>query len=79
MRRYFFPIHGEHGTADDTVGVVLSDHDAAMLRAVTICAEIGCSGGFHLGSAIGVREERGATTGRVTVIVATAIPEGRDA
>jgi len=78
MRRYFFQIHGERGTEDDPVGVFLSDHGAAMLRAVTMCAEIGCSGGFHLGFAVSVWDERGTVIGRVSVVVAATSPERRD-
>lgn len=78
MRRYFFQIHGERGTDDDPVGVVLSDHSAAMLRAVTMCAEIGCSGSFYLGFAVSVRDDQGAAIGRVSIVVATAGSERRD-
>lgn len=78
MRRYFFQIHSERGTDDDPVGVVLSDHSAAMLRAVTMCAEIGFSGGFYLGFAISVWDEHGAAIGRVSVMT-TTIPDRHDA
>lgn len=77
MQRYFFQIHGERGTDDDPVGVVLSGPSAAMLRAVTMCAEIGCSGGFYLGFAVSVRDERGAMIGRVSVVMTTAASEYR--
>lgn len=79
MRRYFFQIQSERGTDDDPVGVVLSDHGAAMLRAVTMSAEIGVNGGFYLGFAINVWDERGATIGRVSVVMATASPQRHDA
>ena len=79
MRRYFFQIHGEHGTDEDPTGIALSDESAAMLHAVAICAEIGCSGGFFLGFAVSVRNEHGAAIGRVSVVVATAPSERRDA
>ncbi|MEL3888719.1 hypothetical protein V6B08_00500 [Ferrovibrio sp. MS7] len=78
MQRYFFQIHGGHGTDDDPVGVVLSGPSAAMLRAVTMCAEIGCSGGFYLGFAVSVRDERGNVIGRVSVILAAVTPEYSD-
>lgn len=79
MRRYFFQIHGERGTDADPGGIALSGHRAAMLHAITMCAEIGCSSGFHLGFAVCVRDEHGAEIGRVSVVVATAILERRDA
>jgi hypothetical protein len=79
MGRYFFQIHGQHGTDEDPIGIALSDNSAAMLRAVTMCAEIGCSGGFYLGFAVSVRNEYGAAIGRVSVVVATAALECRDA
>lgn len=75
MQRYFFQIHGGRGTDDDPVGVVLADPSAAMLRAVTMCAEIGCSGGFYLGFAVSVRDEQGDMIGRVSVVMATTAPE----
>ena len=78
MRRYFFQIHGERGTDKDLTGIALSDQSAAMLRAVTMCAEIGCSGGFFPGFAVSVRNEHGAAIGRVSVIVATATSERHD-
>ncbi len=78
MRRYFFQIHGERGTDEDTTGISLSDERAAMLRAVTMCAEIGCSSGFRLGFAVSVRDEHGAAIGRVSVVVATTTLERRD-
>jgi len=77
MRRYFFQIHGERGAVEDPRGIVLSGHSAAMLHAVTMCAEVGCSGGFCLGFAVCVRDEHGAAIGRVSVVVAA--PERRDA
>lgn len=79
MRRYFFQIHGEHGTDDDPTGIALSGESAAMLHAVTMCAEIGCGGGFDLGFAVSVRNERGGAIGRVSVVKATAPAEHRDA
>jgi len=79
MQRYFFQIHGDRGTGEDAGGIVLSSHSAAMLRAVTMCAEIGCSGGFYLGFAVSVRDEHGAAIGRVSVVVAAATLEHRDA
>ena len=54
MRRYFFQIDSERGTQEDPGGIALSDHSAAMLHAVTMCAEIGCSGGFLIGFAVSV-------------------------
>jgi hypothetical protein len=78
MQRYFFQIHGERGTDEDPMGIALPDPSAAMLRAVTMCAEIGCSGGFHLGFAVSVRGEHGAAIGRVSVVVAAAGSERRD-
>jgi len=78
MRRYFFLVHGERGTDEDPAGFALSGDSAAMLRAVAMCAEIGCNGGFHLGFAVSVRDEHGATIGRVSVVVATAAAEPRD-
>jgi hypothetical protein len=71
MRRYFFQIHCERGTDEDPTGTALSDERAAMLRAVTMCAEIGCSNSFSLGFAVSVRDEHGAAIGRVSVVVAT--------
>jgi hypothetical protein len=79
MRRYFFQIHGERGTDEDPGGVALSGHAAAMLHAVTMCAEIGCSSGFYPGFAVCVRDEHGAAIGRVSVVVATATSERRNA
>ena len=79
MRRYFFQIHREHGTDQDPTGIALSGESAAMLRAVTMCAEIGCGSGFHLGFAVSVRDEHGAAIGRVSVVVATSALEYRDA
>ncbi len=78
MQRYYFQIHGGRGRDEDPCGVVLSGHSAAMLHAVTMCAEIGCSGEFCLGFAVSVRDERGAAIGRVSVVVAAAL-ERRDA
>lgn len=78
MQRYFFQIHGEGGTDEDPMGIALSDHSAAMLRAVTMCAEIGCSDGFYVGFAVSVRNERGAAIGRVSVIVAASASGRRD-
>lgn len=78
MRRYFFQIHGERGTEKDPEGIALSGNSAAMLHAVAMCAEIGCSGGFCLGLAVSVRDEHGAAIGRVSVVVATTTLERRD-
>ncbi len=78
MQRYFFQIYGEHGTDDDPVGVVLSGPNAAMLRAMTMCAEIGCSGGFNFDFAVSVRADHGAVIGRVSVVMTTAALERRD-
>lgn len=72
MRRYFFQIHGEHGTEEDSEGVALSGHSVAMLHAVTMCAEIGGSGGFRLGFAVSVWNEHGTAIGGVSVAVAAA-------
>jgi len=78
MRRYFFQIHSEHGTDEDPGGIALSSPGMAMLHAVTMCAELGCAGGFRLGFAVCVRDEHGATIGRVSVVVAAAASERRD-
>lgn len=78
MRRYFFQVHGEPGTDEDPGGIALSGHGAAMLHAVTICAEFGCSSGFHLGFAVCVRDEHGAEIGRVSIAVAPATLGRRD-
>ncbi len=43
MRRYSFQIQGDRGTVEDPAGIVLSGHSAAMLHAVTMCAEVGAS------------------------------------
>jgi hypothetical protein len=79
MRRYFFQIHDERGTDEDPAGIVLASHGAAMLHAVTMCGEIGCSCGFFRGFAVSVRDENGAAVGRVSVVVATATLERPDA
>lgn len=79
MGRYFFQIQGKRGTSDDPDGIALSDHNAAMLHALTMCAEVGCSGGFYLGFAVRVRDEHGAVIGRVSIVVATSTSERRDA
>lgn len=79
MRRYFFQVHGERGTDEDPAGIALSSPGAAMLHAVTMCAELGCSGGFGVGFAVCVRDEHGAAIGRVSVVVAAAALEGGDA
>lgn len=79
MRRYFFQVCGGRGTDEEAGGVALSSHNVAMLHAVTMCAEIGCSGGFYLGFAICVRDEHRVEIGRVSVVVATATSERRDA
>ncbi len=72
MRRYFFQIHGEHGTDEDPEGIALSGHGVAMLHAVTMCAEIGGQGGFHRDFAVSVRDEHGAAIGRASVFVAAS-------
>ena len=59
------------------MGVVLSGYTAAMLRAMTMCAEIGCSGGFCLGFAVSVRNEDGTVIGRVSVVMDAAASEYR--
>ena len=69
MRRYSFRILGGRGTQDDPLDVIVSDSSAAMLRAVTMCAEIGCSDGFHRGFAVSVWDEHGAAIGRVAIDV----------
>jgi hypothetical protein len=79
MRRYFFQVHGERGTDEDPSGVALSGPGAAMLHAVAMCAELGCSDDFCLSFAVCVRDEYGAAIGRVSVVVATAALEARDA
>lgn len=79
MRHYFFQIHGNRGTDEDHGGIALSDRRAAMLHALTMCAEMGCIGGFYRGFAVSVRDERGAVIGRVSVVVADTAPERRDA
>ncbi len=79
MRRYFFQINGERGTDVVLEGIALSGDSAAMLHAVTMCAEIGFSGGFILGFAVSVRDEHGAAIGRVSIVVATDTLERRDA
>jgi hypothetical protein len=78
MRRYFFQICSQRGTDDDPEGIVLSGHSAAMLHAVTMCAEVGCNGGFHLDFAVRIRDELGAEIGRVSVLMVTTILERRD-
>lgn len=75
MQRYFFQIHGNHGTHEDPSGVILSGHCAAMLHAVTMCAEIGCASGFHRAFAVSVRDEHGVVVGRVSTVVAIATME----
>ena len=78
MRRYYFQIDGERGTYEVPEGILLSSDSAAMLRAVTMCAEIGFSDGFILGFAVGVRDDHGAAIGRVSVVVAAAALERGD-
>ena len=78
MQRYFFHIHGEHGTDDDPTGVVLTGPRAAMLHAVTMCAEIGCASGFHSGFSVSVRNDHGAVVGRVSAVVVIATLERRN-
>ena len=79
MRRYFFRIHGERGTNEDPEGIAFFDHSAAMLHAVTMCAEIGSSADFHGGFAVSVWDERGAAIGRVAVTVVIACLKRLDA
>lgn len=79
MRRYFFHIHGEGGRNEDPWGIALSSPGAALLHAVTMCAEVGCSGGFRLGFAVCVRDEHGTAIGRVSVVVAPGTVEPLDA
>ncbi|HUA25685.1 MAG TPA: hypothetical protein VMA54_16275 [Steroidobacteraceae bacterium] len=79
MRRYFFQIHGERGTNEDAEGTAFFDHSAAMLHAVTMCAEIGYSADFYSGFTVSVWDERGAAIGRVAVTVAIASLKRRDA
>jgi hypothetical protein len=57
----------------------LFSRSAAMLHAVTMCGEIGCSCGFSHGLAVSVHDEYGAAIGRVSVVVAIAPLERRDA
>jgi len=78
MRRYFFQIHGERGMDEDSAGIALSSHGAAMLHAVTMCGELGCGCGFLHGFAVTVRDEHGAAIGRVSVVVAPAALERHD-
>ena len=78
MRRYFFQIDGERGTDEDPEGIALSSNSAAMLHAVTLCAEVGCSGGFCVGFSVCILDEHGAEIGRVSVVV-TAPLEDPDA
>jgi hypothetical protein len=77
MRRYAFLVQGEDRVDRGPTTVALSDHGAAMLRAVTMCAEIGCNGGFHHGYSVSVRDAQGAGIGRVSVVIARS--ERRDA
>jgi len=79
MRRYFFQIHNECGADKDLGGISLSDHGAAMLQAMTMCAEIGFSSGFCLDFAVSVRDEHSAMVGRVSVVVATVASGRHDA
>ncbi|WP_374367096.1 hypothetical protein [Dongia sp.] len=72
MRRYFYQMHGERGTNEDSAGIALSSHSTAMLLAATMCAEIGLSDGFCRGFAVSVRDESGAEIGRVSVVIATS-------
>ena len=72
MRRYYFQIDGKRGTDELPEGIVLSGDNAAILHAVTMCAEIGCSDGFLLGFAVSVRDDQGAAIARVSVVVAAA-------
>jgi hypothetical protein len=79
MRRYFYQMHGERGTNEDSAGIALSSHSSAMLLAATMCAEIGLSNGFCPGFAVSVRDESGVEIGRISVVVSTAAAEDRDA
>jgi hypothetical protein len=79
MRRYFFQIQCERGTQEDSAGIAISGHSAAMLHAVTMCAEIGCSSEFHSGFTVVIRDEHRAAIGLVSVVVAIAALERRDA
>lgn len=78
MQRYFFHIHGEHIMDKDPDGVVLSGGSAAMLYAVTMCAEIGCGSGFYRNIAVSIRDENGAVIGLVSAFVAIAALENRN-
>jgi hypothetical protein len=79
MQRYFYQMHGERGTNEDSAGIALSSHSAALLLAATMCAEIGLSDGFRLGFAVSVRDESGAEIGRISVAVSTSTSEQHDA
>jgi len=79
MRHYFFQTHDQRGTHNDPCGIAMSGPGAAMLHAVAICAEIGCSDDFRLGFAVSVRDELGAAIGRVSVVVTADAAERRDA
>ncbi len=78
MQRYFFQIHNELGTDEDSAGIALSSHSAAMLHAVTLCGELGYGCGFLHGFAVTVRDAHDAAIGRVSVVVASAASESRD-
>lgn len=79
MRRYFFHIERERGRNEDPWGTVLPGPGEAMLHAVTMCAEVGCSDGFRLRFAVCVQDEYGAAIGRVSVITPPAAKGCRDA
>lgn len=73
MRNYFFfLIRRGRGTDEVTEGIALPNHNAAMLRAVAMCAEIGCSNGFYPGFAVSVGCENGVAIGRVSVVMLPA-------
>jgi len=78
MQRYFFQIHGGLGMDEDPAGVVLTGTCAAMLHAVTMCAEIGYASEFHRGFAVSVRDDHGAVVGRVSAVVVIASLERRN-
>ncbi|MBX3492639.1 MAG: hypothetical protein KF899_06750 [Parvibaculum sp.] len=78
MRNYFFHIRRRRGSDEVAESIALSDHNAAMLRAVVMCGEIGCSDGFYPGFAISVGCENGAAIGRILVAMLPAASEHRD-
>lgn len=78
MRNYFFLIRRRRGSDEVAEGIALSDHNAAILRAIVMCAEIGCSDGFYPGFTVSVGCENGAAIGRVSVTMLPAASEHRD-